>query len=200
MTSREDETVGGVVLAAGESTRFESGNKLLEPVDGAPLIRHVATTASESALDDIVAILGYEADAVDDALEGLSLSTRYNEDYEDGQSTSVRRGIAYARDADWDAAVFLLGDMPFVQPETVSDIVTHYREHDGSIVAPRYEGKRGNPVLFAKDHFDTLADVTGDRGGRELIMEHDGTKFLETDDQGVLQDIDSEADLEKYTT
>lgn len=200
MTQHGDETVGGVVLAAGESTRFETGNKLLSPVDGTPLIGRVATTACESGLDDVVAILGYDADAVEAALEGLPLSTRYNEDYEDGQSTSVQRGISYAREADWDAAVFLLGDMPFVKPETVTAIVTHYRGHDGSIVAPRYEGKRGNPVLFAEQHFDTLADVTGDRGGRELIMEHDGPRFLETNDPGVLQDVDSETDLEKYTS
>lgn len=200
MAQHEDETVGGVVLAAGESTRFEGGNKLLASVDGTPLVRHVATTACDAGLDDVVAILGYEADAVGKAMEDLPLSTRYNDDYEDGQSTSVRVGISYARDADWDAAVFLLGDMPFVQPETVTAIVTDYREHEGSIVAPRYEGKRGNPALFAEQHFDTLADVIGDRGGRELIMEHDGTRFLETDDPGVLQDVDTEADLEKYTS
>lgn len=200
MTQRADETIGGVVLAAGTSTRFETGNKLLTPVDGTPIVRQVATTACEAALDDVVAVTGHEADAVAAALDGLPLSTLHNEEYADGQSTSVRCGIAYARDADWDAAAFLLGDMPFVRSETVTQLCSEYRGGAGSIVVPRYEGKRGNPVLFGEQHFGTLADISGDRGGRELIMEHDDTQFVETDDPGVLQDIDSEADLHKYTT
>lgn len=199
MPDTADRRVGGVVLAAGESSRFGAGNKLLERVEGTPIVRRVAERACESTLDGVVAVLGHEAAAVEEALDGLDLSIRYNDDYAEGQSTSVRRGVDFAREAGWDAAVFLLGDMPFVRSGTVDRVVAEYRSGDGSIVAPRYEGKRGNPVLFDAVHFDTLADVTGDRGGRELIVEHEGTRFVDTDDPGVLQDVDSEADLRKYT-
>lgn len=198
MIGTADVRVGGVVLAAGESSRFEAGNKLLEPVDGRPMVVCVAATACESSLDDIVAVVGYEADAVANALGDLPLSIRRNDEYTDGQSTSVARGVEHAREADWDAAVFLLGDMPFVRRGTVDRLVEAYLAGEGSIVAPRYEGTRGNPVLFDACHFDRLAAVTGDRGGRELVASHDGTRFVETDDSGVVRDIDSREDLRTH--
>lgn len=199
MTETSDARVGGVVLAAGESSRFESGNKLLEPVEGTPMVAAVAGIACESSVDDIVAVVGHQAEAVADALEDLSLPIRLNDEYADGQSASVARGVEYARKAGWDAAVFFLGDMPFVRRETVDRLVKAYRAGERSIIAPRYEGTRGNPVLFDARHFDALAGVTGDRGGRDLVASHDGTRFVETDDPGVMRDIDSRDDLRIYT-
>jgi molybdenum cofactor cytidylyltransferase len=190
-----DAAVGGVVLAAGLSTRYEGGNKLLEDVDGQSMVRHVGELATAADLDGAVAVTGHEAEAVESALDGLSLDTHHNAEYEEGQSTSVRAGVAHARSAGWDAAVFLLGDMPFIAPETVDSIVKAYRAGGASILAPRYDGMRGNPVLFDADHYDSLAAIGGDRGGRELLMESDDTQFVDTDDAGVLRDIDTEGDL-----
>ncbi|ELZ31323.1 UDP-N-acetylglucosamine pyrophosphorylase [Halogeometricum pallidum JCM 14848] len=194
----DTDPIGGVVLAAGRSTRFGEANKLLEPLRGTPLVSHTANTAVDSALDEVAVVVGHESEAVVDAVSSFDLPTRYNEAYSQGQSTSVRTGVEFAREAGWEAAVFLLGDMPFVRPGTVDRLLAAYRAGDGSIVAPRYDGKRGNPVLFDRRHFDALADVDGDRGGRELVMEHDGTRFVDVDDPGVLRDIDSEADLRTY--
>ncbi|MDS0295307.1 nucleotidyltransferase family protein [Halogeometricum luteum] len=197
---RETGSVGGVVLAAGRSTRFGEANKLLEPLRGTPLVSHVARTAVDSSLCEAVVVVGHESAAVTDAVDSFDLPTRYNDAYAEGQSTSVRLGVEFARKADWEAVVFLLGDMPFVHSGTVDQLLDEYRTGDGSIVAPRYDGKRGNPVLFDRQHFDALADVDGDRGGRELVMEHDGTRFVDVEDPGVLRDVDSESDLERDTT
>lgn len=187
--------VGGVVLAAGTSSRFSTGNKLLACVEGTPVVERVLTVAQRSALDDVVAVVGHEADAVTDAIAHLDVPTRLNDDYAAGQSASVRSAIDAARSAGWDAVVVLLGDMPFVRPGTIDELVETYRSGAATIVAPRYEGKRGNPVLFDRVHFGTLAGVDGDQGGRELVSNHDGTAFVETDDRGVRQDVDTEADL-----
>ena len=190
--------VGGVVLAAGRSTRFGEANKLLEPVRDTPLVSHAVSAAVDSGLDEVAVVVGHESEAVTEAVDSFDLSTRYNDAYAEGQSTSVRTGVELAREAGWEAAVFLLGDMPFVRSETVDRLLDEYRTGDGSIVAPRYDDVRGNPVLFDRRHFDALADVEGDRGGRTLVMEHDGVRFVDTDDPGVLRDVDSEADLRQH--
>jgi molybdenum cofactor cytidylyltransferase len=190
-------TVGAILLAAGESRRFEAGNKLLAEIDGIPIVRHAAETLLATGLDGPVVILGYEAAAVRDALEGTktaALDFRVNEDYAAGQSTSVAAGVAAARARDWDAAVFALGDMPAVDPASVERVVTAYREGAGTVVAPAHEGVRGNPVLFDSHHFDALASVSGDRGGRELV-ESEGT-LVEVDDPGVRRDVDRVGDLD----
>ncbi len=188
-------TVGGVLLAAGMGTRFEGGNKLLAEIDGVPLVRQAAEPLVESSLDGVVAVLGHESETVADALDGLDPTTRYNPEYAEGQSTSVAVGVEAARERDWDAAVFALGDMPAVDPETVETLLSAYTDGEGTVLAPAYEGQRGNPVLFDSEHFEALGDVTGDRGGRDIV-EDVGT-LVPVDDPGVRRDIDRREDLEE---
>ena len=188
-------TVGAVVLGAGTSSRFADGNKLLATIEGTPMIVRVGRTVLRSSLDEGVVVLGHEAGRVAESLDGLSLATVTNEAYGIGQSTSLQRGIEFASNADWDAAVVLLGDMPFLSPETVDRLVAAYRAGAGPIVAPRYEGQRGNPVVFDRSLFGQLMDVSGDRGGRELVRDHPETVLLDTEDPGVRRDIDTTGDL-----
>lgn len=195
MTRSERPTIGGIVLGAGESSRFGSENKLLTPVDGTPVIRRVAGIALESPLEEVVTVLGHDADAVAEALGGLPISTTYNGDYTAGQSTSLRCGVAVAHRSDWNAAVVLLGDMPFVDPTTIERLIEAYLSGAGSIVAPHCDGRRGNPVLFDRSLFERLCSVSGDRGGRELVRSHPGTARVRTDDRGVLRDVDTPRDL-----
>lgn len=199
MSSRDRGSVGGVVLAAGRSARFGSGNKLLAPVDGTAVVRHVAETACESSLLEVVAVLGYESAAVAETLDGLSLSVRHNDDYAAGQSTSVRHGVESAHEAGWDAALFLLGDMPFLRAETIEQLLDAYRSGPATVVVPEYGGTRGNPVLFDRRHFEALASVSGDRGGRDVIEASERTAFVPVDDPGVHRDIDTDADLAAFT-
>lgn len=191
--------IGGILLAAGESARFEGGNKLLATVKDDPLVRRAAQTLLRADIDDVVVIVGHDDEAVRDALADLNVTFRDNEDYTKGQSTSVRTGVEVARERDWGAAVFALGDMPFVKSNTVDDLLNAYADSDGTIIAGAYKDQRGNPVLFDECQFNALSDVSGDRGGRRLIEEHEDHVLVETDDPGVTRDIDYEADLEKYT-
>lgn len=186
-------TVGGVLLAAGMGTRFEGGNKLLAEPDGVPVVRRAALTLLESPLDSVVAVLGYDAEAVESVLSDIDIAIWHNEDYADGQNTSVAGGVAVAREREWDAAVFALGDMPYVDSGTIETLLDAYAGGAGSVLAPAYEGTRGNPVLFDSQHFDALEDVTGDRGGRDII-EDVGT-FVAVEDPGIRQDIDRRGDL-----
>jgi len=186
-------TVGGVLLAAGQSTRFGNENKLLVAVDGRPIVHRAAGSLLGADLSAVVAVLGHRPAAVAAALDGLDVATVRNEAYARGQSTSVARGVAVARERDWDAAVFGLGDMPFVASRTVARLVEAYREGTGTVLAPAYDGRRGNPVLFDRRHFEGLAAVTGDRGGRDLI-EDLGT-LVDVDDPGIHRDVDEPSDL-----
>jgi molybdenum cofactor cytidylyltransferase len=194
MTETEGRRVGGVVLAAGESSRFGAANKLLEPVDGVPMVRRVVDRARSSSLDGVVVVVGHEAGAVRAALDGLGVATRENDAYAEGQGTSVRVGVDHARDRGWDAAAFLLGDMPFVRVETIDAVAAAARASGAGIVAPRREGRRGNPVAFDADHFAALSDVSGDRGGRALFDDHE-VRFVEVDDPGIHRDVDRRGDL-----
>jgi molybdenum cofactor cytidylyltransferase len=186
-------SVGGLLLAAGESSRFEDGNKLLADLDGAPLVRHAGGTLVEAGLDPLVAVLGNDAGAVETALDGLGFEFVCNPDYPDGQATSVQRGVESLSDAD--AVVIALGDMPRVAPSSIRKLVRAYESGAASALAAACDGERGNPVLFDRRHYGALASVDGDTGGRTILLEGDGSALVETGDPGVLRDVDTRADL-----
>lgn len=187
--------VAGVLLAAGRSSRYGEANKLLEPIDGEPMVRRSARTLLEVRLDPVVAVVGYEADRVREALDGLELRVVENADFADGQATSVAAG-AESLPEDVDAAVFALGDMPWVRAETVSGLVAAYASGAGTALAAAFEGERGNPVLWDARHFDALATQSGDVGGRDLLYAVDDAALVETGDPGVGRDVDRPADVE----
>ena len=202
---RRSERVVGVLLAAGVGTRFGGRNKLLaevqagtavddQPDESEPLVRLSARTLVEAPVDDDVAVLGHEANAVAEALDPVEIATVRNPDYESGQATSVAQGVAWARDRDADAALFALGDMPWVRVGTCRAVIDRWRESDADIVVPEYGGRRGNPVLFDAAHFEALASVSGDTGGRELIERHP-VQRVAVDDPGIHRDVDEEADI-----
>jgi molybdenum cofactor cytidylyltransferase len=181
----------GVVLAAGGSQRL-GRPKLLELWKGEPLVRHVVRGAMESGLAPIAVVLGDHAEELRSAISGLPVMAVENADWSSGQSSSMRLGLATVGSGS-EAVVFLLGDMPLVQPELVRALV---RAHESSlvpIVAPKAEGRRGNPVLFDRVTFGALGEVQGDQGGRALFerfeiisVEADGRQFF---------DLDTEDDL-----
>lgn len=188
-------TVGAVLLAAGRSSRFGAENKLLATVDGEPVVRNAAQSLLRPSLAERVAVVGHEATSVRDALP-VGFSIRYNEEYRDGQHTSVQEGVKAAREGAWDAAIFVLGDMPFVAPATIESLREHFEDDRGSIVAPTYDGDWGNPVLFGATHYDVLADSPRDEGGRQLVETHPDTVRIAVDDPGIHRDIDYPGDLE----
>lgn len=187
-----DAAVAGILLAAGTSSRFGSGNKLLATVDGTPVVRRAAETLVAAPVDPVVVVVGYEAERVRTALAGLPVTSVENPDFRDGQATSVSVGVDAIADRAA-AAVFALGDMPFVAPDTVRALVAAYADGAGDALAAACEGQRGNPVLFDARYFGDLQDLSGDVGGRQ-ILQQEGT-LVETGDPGVRRDIDRPEDL-----
>lgn len=187
--------IGGVLLAAGESERFEGGNKLLATLDGEPIVWHAGLTLVQAGVSPRVAVLGRDADDVEAALSGLGFEFVHNPDFAEGQATSVRRGIEAISPVD--AAVIALGDMPTVSPGSVSALVAVHRAGRASAAAAAHEGTRGNPVLFDRQYFEALGSVEGDTGGRDILLEGEDSALVETGDPGVLQDVDTRRDLER---
>lgn len=192
---RPNTTVRGIVLAAGTSTRYGTSNKLLQELDGVPIVRHATETLVRSQVDDVSIVVGYQADQVKATVSGLDVSVCRNASYERGLSSSVRTGVRTAIESGDDAVLIALGDMPWVDSETANLLIEGYRRGVGDILVAAHDGQRGNPVLFDHRFFDALADIEGDTGGRQLLMERDDVVLIETDDRDVLRDIDSPGDL-----
>lgn len=182
--------ITGILLAAGRSTRMGEP-KLLLLWGNIQLVRHVAQIALRSTLDHLVVVTGHRAEHVQAALGGLPVTLVHNDAFLDGQSTSVRAGIA-ALDANVEAAMILLADQPLLQSSTIDALIAAYHKHQALIVAPRYKGQRGNPVLFNRALFAELGTLQGDQGARPVLQAHrQHLHLLDVADEGVLLDLDT---------
>ncbi len=190
--------VGGVILAAGRSTRLggERPKQLLE-IGGEPLVRRIAGAALGSRLDEVVVVLGHRARAVGAVLGDLGVRTVENPDYADGQSTSVRAGLA-ALSPSVAAAMFLPVDQPLLTSDTIDRLIVAWRASDGSIAVPVSSGRRGSPVIFGRELFFELEALRGDTGGRSLLPRYeDRIVTVEVEDPAELADVDTVEDLRR---
>ncbi len=189
--------VVAVVLAAGQSSRMGT-NKLLADVGGTAMVRRMVA-AIAPAVDQVIVVTGRDADHIMATLDGIPASFVHNPDFAHGLSTSLKRGLD-AVPPDADAALIGLADMPLVDAAVVGRLVAAFNpaEHR-SICVPVHHGERGNPVLWGKQHFETLRSLTGDKGARVLFDSHaDELVEVAMPDRAVLTDIDTPEALDDF--
>jgi molybdenum cofactor cytidylyltransferase len=188
-----------IILAAGSASRMGQPKQLLD-WGGRPLVRVVAEQALAARLDRVLVVVGAAGDAVATALAGLPVELIKNPAYAEGQSTSLRAGVA-ALGPRVGAALVLLGDQPFVTPAIVERIVHEWRASGAAIVAPIYRGQRGNPVLFARTIFRELLAIEGDQGARAILAADPArVRAIAFDDDRPLVDIDTPEDYARLQT
>jgi molybdenum cofactor cytidylyltransferase len=185
--------LAAIVLAAGKSTRMGERNKLLMPLHGEPMIARTATAVAASPAKPIIVVTGNDADAVKAALKNQPMTFAHNPRYADGMSTSLHAGLA-ALPADADAVLICLGDMPAITPAAIGKLIAAFNPTEGrAIIVPTFQGKRGNPVLFARAYVDEMMHLEGDTGARALLSDHAEAVYEVETDAGVLADADTPA-------
>lgn len=186
--------VTALVLAAGASRRFGS-QKLVAPVHGVPLVRASVERVLAARPGKTVVVVGHDAAAVRAALDGLPVTIVENPEPGAGLSSSLRCGVA-AVPADAAGAIVALGDQPIRRDEVIPALVDRFGYGTAAIVAPRYCGTQGVPVLFARRVFPELERLTGDRGARSVV-ERDPSRVAYVDfDFPMPHDVDTPADLD----
>ena len=165
--------IAAILLAAGSSSRMRGRDKLIEPVDGAPLLQRVATQLVQSGVDEIVCVSRPEDAARREALASLALTHVENPLAAEGMATSISKGIA-TLSTRVDAAIVVMGDMPEIASADIDRLIAAFDpEEDRSIIrAVTPEGVPGHPVLFGRRFFEVLRNLEGDRGARAIVAEH----------------------------
>lgn len=192
--------VSGVVLAAGLSTRFETSAdkpKQLYRIGGESLVRRTCRAALTSALAEVILVTGHAARSVRSEVADLDLRAVHNPSYANGQSGSVRCGLAAASD-DAEGAMFLPIDQPGLDAAVIDRLLGAFDGPD-SIVVPTFRGRRGAPVTFGRAWFAHLDGLRGDEGARPLLRELAAhVEELELDSELPLVDIDTEPEARSW--
>lgn len=189
--------VAGLVLASGMSQRFGATNKLRATIGGVSLLERTVQAYVGAQLRPLLVVVGHEAQAIELSLQRLPVRFVPNPDYELGQSRALVRGIKALSD-DIDAVVIGVGDQPFLTADIIRSLLDRYERDRPILVAPRYAGQRGNPVLFDRKLFPELLEVEGDQGGRSVMQRHSASiAWVEVADDLAAHDVDTPADLEE---
>ncbi len=190
----------GIILAAGESTRFGQPKQLLK-LKNKYLIEWVIDASLGSLLSQIVLVLGHEHQKILHALGTKAQHSRLqvviNHKHKQGQSVSLQTGVLKIRNI-FPPVMFLLGDQPMLESETIDYLLEQFWSSDKDICVPAYLGKRGNPAIFSKRLYNQLLQIKGDIGAREIIKtQPENVLDVEVQNPRCLIDVDTENDFEK---
>ncbi len=162
--------ITALILAAGRSVRMGAPKLLLE-VGGQTLLARAIAAARASRCDDVLVVLGEQADRIGREAAAAGTRTIINPRYAEGMGTSLAAGIA-ALSPECDAAVVLLGDQPCLDAGVINALIDAHHASGKPIVAARYGTVVGAPTLIARPLFAEAARLSGDTGGRPLIRRH----------------------------
>lgn len=186
----------GVILSAGESSRMGFPKALLDSGDGTGFLEKIIANyrgVTPSPVEIIVA-LGSHRDRIREEIDLSKCRVVINEKPELGQLSSLVVVLKTIIAAASEGILLSLVDHPLVVRETYQKIVDFARENPGSIVLPRFNGRKGHPVFFPREIFQDLLDSPLEQGARYAVRKNsDRIKVLDVNDPGILKDIDTKS-------
>jgi molybdenum cofactor cytidylyltransferase len=190
-------TLAGLILCGGASRRMGTPKALLD-FGGETVLDRLIRLLS-ACCDPVTVVLGHEPGAILSGIRSAG-SARFvvNADYAEGQTSSLRRGLADLAGAG--GVLFMPVDYPAVAAETVAALAAAIREDDGGklLFIPRYQGSHGHPVCLRAGLIGEFTGLAPEATAREVIHRHTGrTRYVDVDDPGILRDMDDPADYER---
>ena len=161
--------IAGLILAAGGSSRMGDQNKLLQLIDGTPMVKKVVASCLHSNLSSIYVVLGHDSKWINNCISTEGINFVNNEDWRLGMASSINSGIG-AMNNNFDGVMILLGDMPYIKTKLIDQMIELFQEY--KIIVPVKNGRQGNPVLFSSTFFNDLQSLDGDKGAKCVIQEN----------------------------
>lgn len=192
----------GIILAAGEADRMGKLKQLL-PWKDKTILETVIDNVLESRYidDEIRVVLGAEAEKVKEKIdyyEDDRLRIKENPDYEEGMSSSLKKGIEDLSENTKYLVIFL-GDQPLITPDIFDMLINEFEESSSDIMLPSYNNKPGHPVIISTKFLPEIKKLDGAMGLKPFLDEHkDLVKHYAIDDKKVIIDLDYYDDYQYY--
>lgn len=181
------------MLAAGASTRYGGPNKLLLPFGKATVLRKSVGTVIASGVPRALVVTGHQREQVEAALRGMPVEFVHNPRYAEGEMvSSIKAGLARLDTGNADAALIMLGDQPLLPGWVIQQLVEAYRLNCADIIAPKYGGVRGHPVLIARKWWREAQALPDGAPMRVLLNTHpEAVAHLLVNTDAVIKDVDT---------
>ncbi len=186
--------IGAVLLAAGGGRRMGGVAKPLIRLQGVPLINRQLIALSGASVDEVVVVTGHARAAVEKQMESFSVMLAHNEEYTQGQESSVRVGLA-ALNGPFDAIFIVPSDQPLIAAGDLIELIGAFKKRPtGHIVVPVVEGRRGNPIVI--DEIAHAQILASGAGCRQLMERQPEMMYAhETANTRFISDLDTVEDV-----
>ncbi|MEQ8582528.1 MAG: nucleotidyltransferase family protein [Marinoscillum sp.] len=188
--------VGGLLLAAGSSSRLGQSKQLVE-FNHQPLLSHTLETLLSSRLDHTLTVLGARFQEHLPVIEHLATSTCVNEAWEKGMGHSLKFGMLRLLETQptLDGVLIAVCDQPFLTTTHLNGLLDLFTYNSQSIVASEYQGVQGVPAIFPKRYFQDLLSIGDQSGAKKILTAHADRPILRHLEKGEI-DIDTREDLD----
>jgi len=166
------------------------------PIDGVRFVEKIVSALKSTDVGNIIVVLGHNAEEMRQKISDLPVTILINHDYKQGQLSSLQVAISHLESSSEgspvDGILVHLVDHPYISTTLVDLMIKRFYETKKLIVVPRFQGRRGHPVIFARALFSELLAAGPGQGAKPVVHAHrDDTLEIDTKDEGVLIDIDT---------
>src|SRR3954462_15668998 len=121
--------IPAIVLAAGRSSRMGRAKATLPAGDGHTFLSRIVQTFLDAGVDDVVVVVGHDAEAIASAFSRSGLPARFvvNHEYDAGQLSSLLAGLHAVDRPGVSGVLVTLVDVPLVSAATVRAVMDSYR-------------------------------------------------------------------------
>ena len=188
--------IKAILLAAGQSKRLKSENKLIKLYKKKPLINHSLNALHKSKVNKIIVVLGHQKKELQKIIKKNNKNIfTYNKEYKKGMASSIKAGLRKLNKKD-KGFIIVQSDMPFIKSSDINKIYTSIKSKKYLVHVLKYRNRVGNPIGFDISIMKKFKRIKGDIGAKFMVKRlKKETKFIKINNLKSFKDFDKVSDF-----
>ena len=188
--------IKAILLAAGQSKRLKSENKLIKLYKKKPLINHSLNALHKSKVNKIIVVLGHQKKELQKIIKRNNKNIfTYNKEYKKGMASSIKAGLRKLNKKD-KGFIIVQSDMPFIKSSDINKIYSSIKSKKYLVHVLKYRNRAGNPIGFDISIMKKFKKIKGDVGAKFMVKRlKKETRFIKINNLKSFKDFDKVSDF-----
>ena len=188
--------IKAILLAAGQSKRLKSENKLIKLYKKKPLINHSLNALHKSKVNKVIVVLGYQKKEIQKLIKKNNKNIfTYNKEYKKGMASSINAGLRKVNKKD-KGFIIVQSDMPFIKSSDINKIYTSIKSKKYLVHVLKYRNRVGSPIGLDISIMKKFKKINGDVGAKFMVKRlKKETKFIKINNLKSFKDFDKVSDF-----
>ena len=188
--------IKAILLAAGQSKRLKSENKLIKLYRKEYLINHSLKALLKSKVNKVIIVLGYQGKKIRKIIKKNKKNIFvYNKNFSKGMASSIKVGLKKVSLKD-KGFIIVQSDMPFMKSSDINKIYYSIKSQKSLVHALIYKKRVGNPIGFDISIVNKFKRIKGDIGAKFMVKRlKKQTNFIKVTSSKIFKDLDVKKDF-----